>query len=119
MLVFANVVEQGSLTAAADELGISRSMVSQHLKKLELRCDTQLIQRTTRKMRLTEDGQSFYYYCAELLQLAKQAEHATQPNNKQLHKPLQRDIPISKWRWYKVFVPLTRSSRSIYGHCTL
>ncbi|BAJ00113.1 LysR family transcriptional regulator [Shewanella violacea] len=94
MLVFANVVEQGSLTAAAEELGISRSMVSQHLKKLELRCETQLIQRTTRKMGLTQDGQNFYYYCAELLQLAKQAENSTRPDNIELHGNIRILAPV-------------------------
>lgn len=94
MLVFANVVEQGSLTAAADELGISRSMVSQHLKKLELRCATQLIHRTTRTMALTEDGQSFYHYCAELLQLAKQAENSTKPQDKELQGSLKISAPV-------------------------
>ncbi|QDO82025.1 LysR family transcriptional regulator [Shewanella psychropiezotolerans] len=94
MLVFANVVEQGSLTAAAEELGISRSMVSQHLKKLELRCETQLIQRTTRKMALTHEGQNFYYYCAELLQLAKQAENATHPDDIELHGSIKILAPI-------------------------
>ncbi|WP_299796785.1 LysR family transcriptional regulator [uncultured Shewanella sp.] len=94
MLVFANVVEQGSLTAAADELGISRSMVSQHLKKLEARCATQLIYRTTRKMALTEDGQSFYHYCAELLQLAKQAENATKPQDKELQGSIKISAPV-------------------------
>ncbi len=94
MLVFANVVEHGSLTAAASALGISRSMVSQHLKKLENRCETQLLQRTTRKMDLTESGQNFYYYCAELLQLAKQAETSTQPDNVELHGNLKILAPV-------------------------
>ncbi|WP_076413267.1 LysR family transcriptional regulator [Shewanella sp. UCD-KL12] len=94
MLVFANVVEHGSLTAAANALGISRSMVSQHLKKLEIRCETQLLQRTTRKMGLTESGQNFYYYCAELLQLAKQAETSIQPDNAGLHGNLKVLAPV-------------------------
>jgi DNA-binding transcriptional LysR family regulator len=94
MLVFANVVEQGSLTAAADELGISRSMVSQHLKKLEQRCETTLLQRTTRKMALTEDGQQLYRHCAELLQLAKQAEETTQPKNDELRGRITLLTPI-------------------------
>ncbi|MEC4727549.1 LysR family transcriptional regulator [Shewanella sp. D64] len=94
MLVFANVVEHGSLTAAADELGISRSMVSQHLKKLEQRCDTKLLQRTTRKMSLTEDGQQLYHHCAELLLLAKQAEETTQPKNKELRGRITISTPI-------------------------
>ncbi|ACA84429.1 LysR family transcriptional regulator [Shewanella woodyi] len=94
MLVFANVVEQGSLTGAADELGISRSMVSQHLKKLELRCETQLIERTTRKMALTEDGQQLYHHCAELLLLAKQAEETTQPKSTELRGRVSLLTPI-------------------------
>ena len=94
MLVFANVVEQGSLTAAADELGISRSMVSQHLKKLELRCDAQLLKRTTRKMDLTEDGQQLYHHCAELLLLAKQAEETTKPQSKELRGRITLFTPI-------------------------
>lgn len=73
MLVFASVVEQGSLTAAATQLGISRSMVSQHLKRLESRCQQTLLRRTTYRLSLTQTGQEFYYYCAELLLLAKQA----------------------------------------------
>lgn len=71
MLIFASVVENGSLTAAADTLNISRSMVSQHLKKLELACNTKLLERTTRSMVLTEAGEKYYPICAELLQIAQ------------------------------------------------
>ena len=94
MLVFATVVEQGSLTAAAEVLGISRSMVSQHLKKLEQRLGSRLLHRTTRKIGLSEDGQQFYHYCAELLQLAKQAEAVTRPSDQQLHGSLRITVPV-------------------------
>ncbi|GIU18649.1 LysR family transcriptional regulator [Shewanella colwelliana] len=95
MLVFASVVEQGSLTAAAETLGISRSMVSQHLKRLENRCQLSLLHRTTRKISLTQEGQQFYHYCAELLKLAKQAEAAIIPNDEQLQGSIKIAAPVA------------------------
>lgn len=94
MLVFASVVENGSLTGAANQLSVSRSMVSQHLKKLEQRLNRQLLNRTTRKINLTEDGRIFYQYCAELLQLAKQAEASTLPNDNELFGTLKICLPV-------------------------
>ena len=93
MLVFATVVEQGSFTKAADKLDVSRSMVSQHLKKLETRLDNKLLERTTRKVSLTESGRQFYQYCAELLQLAEQAELAAMPTNAELQGSLKICVP--------------------------
>ncbi len=94
MLVFATVVEQGSLTAAAVELDISRSMVSQHLKKLETRLNCKLLNRTTRKIALTQEGQAFFRYCAELLLLAKQAQQAIAPQDKELRGSLKLCAPV-------------------------
>lgn len=94
MLVFATVVEQGSLTAAAIELDISRSMVSQHLKKLEARLEYKLINRTTRKMALTQEGETFFRYCSELLLLAKQAENCTKPQDEDLQGSLKISAPV-------------------------
>ncbi|MCF1428267.1 MAG: LysR substrate-binding domain-containing protein [Shewanella sp.] len=93
MLVFATVVEQGSFTKAADKLGVSRSMVSQHLKKLETRLDNRLLERTTRKVYMTEAGRRFYQYCAELLQLAEQAQQAGFPANADLQGSLKICLP--------------------------
>lgn len=95
MLVFANVVEQGSLTAAATQLGISRSMVSQHLKRLESRCQQTLLKRTTRTQLLTQAGQQFYSYCAEVLLLAKQADALLLPEDKQLQGKLTIAAPVA------------------------
>ena len=53
------VVETGSLTQAAERLGIAVSAVSRRLKDLELRLGAPLIQRTTRRMYLNEVGQGF------------------------------------------------------------
>src|SRR5712672_3009331 len=67
MRVFAKVVESGSFTGAAARLGISASMVSQHVKELEERLGARLLNRTTRKVSLTETGRAYYERCTRLL----------------------------------------------------
>ncbi|KJS09272.1 MAG: hypothetical protein VR78_16415, partial [Hoeflea sp. BRH_c9] len=59
MRVFVRVAERGSLTAASLDLGLSRGGASAIVTELEKYLGVQLIERTTRSLRLTEDGQ--YY----------------------------------------------------------
>lgn len=70
---FVAVVETGSFTAAADRLGITKSVVSQQVARLEREFHTSLLVRTTRKVQATEVGQAFYHRCALIL---REAEHA-------------------------------------------
>lgn len=58
--VFVQVVESGSFTAAAEQLGLSRPVVSKYLSRLEDRLGARLLNRTTRRLSLTEAGQAFY-----------------------------------------------------------
>ncbi|WCE31757.1 LysR family transcriptional regulator [Vibrio sp. SCSIO 43137] len=73
MSLFAQIVESGSITAAADELLLSKSVVSQHLKSLETELGITLLKRTTRRQTLTPAGQEFYHSCKTLNQLAESA----------------------------------------------
>lgn len=73
MAVFAHIVETGSITAAADTLELSKSVVSQHLKALEQNLGITLLKRTTRRQTLTPAGQDFYHHCKALNQIAEQA----------------------------------------------
>jgi DNA-binding transcriptional LysR family regulator len=57
---FVEVVEKGSFRGAAAHLGLSTSVVSKRIRALEERLQTQLIQRTTRKLSLTQAGELFY-----------------------------------------------------------
>ena len=75
MSVFAHVVESGSITAAAESLGLSKSVVSQHLKTLENELGLTLLKRTTRRQHLTPAGQTFYSHCKRLNEVADQAWH--------------------------------------------
>ncbi|MEN0106583.1 MAG: LysR family transcriptional regulator [Pseudomonas sp.] len=74
MAVFATVVDKGSMVAAAAELGMTPSAVSQQISKLEASTQVNLLHRTTRKLTLTEAGATFYRSCAQVLALAQDAE---------------------------------------------
>jgi DNA-binding transcriptional LysR family regulator len=76
MRVFAKVVESASFTGAAARLGISASMVSQHVKELEERLEARLLNRTTRKVSLTETGRAYYERCTRLLADLEETEQA-------------------------------------------
>ncbi|MDO6684365.1 MULTISPECIES: LysR family transcriptional regulator [unclassified Agarivorans] len=73
MSVFAHIVEAGSITAAAESLDLSKSVISQHLKALELDLGVSLLKRTTRRQTLTAAGQAFYQNCKQLNHVAESA----------------------------------------------
>lgn len=74
MQVFAQIVESGSITKAADKLDFSKSVVSHHLQGLEQHLGVKLLTRTTRRQSLTDAGQRFYQRCLEMRKLMSLAE---------------------------------------------
>jgi DNA-binding transcriptional LysR family regulator len=74
MRVFAQVVEAKSFSAAADRLGMSKSLASRHVSALERALSVKLLNRSTRKLSLTEGGAVFYEHCARIVQEAELAE---------------------------------------------
>jgi DNA-binding transcriptional LysR family regulator len=71
---FAKVVELGSFARAAERLSMSASAVSRQVADLEAHLDVRLLNRTTRKLSLTEPGQAFYERCVQLLAELEEAE---------------------------------------------
>ncbi len=67
ILYFAKIVEHGSLSAASDALGVAKSVLSQHLARLEADLGVRLIQRTTRKLQITDVGLRYYQRCRAVL----------------------------------------------------
>lgn len=65
-LTFATVVEEQGFTAAAKKLGLSPSVLSKRITRLEAVLNARLLQRTTRNLVLTDIGEEFYEYCADL-----------------------------------------------------
>jgi DNA-binding transcriptional LysR family regulator len=74
MTAFAKVVELGSFARAADRLSVSTSAVSRQVADLEAHLDVRLLNRTTRRLSLTEAGQAFYERCIQLLSDLEEAE---------------------------------------------
>ena len=76
MAIFAEVVAAGSLTAAARQLGMTPSAVSQHLRQLEQALGLALLHRSTRRLSLTEAGERYHAGCAAMVAAARSAEQA-------------------------------------------
>ena len=72
--VFAQVVESGSFAKAAERLGLSTSATSRHVADLEGHLQTRLLNRTTRRVSLTESGRAFYERAVQLLADLEEAE---------------------------------------------
>ncbi|WP_041207943.1 LysR family transcriptional regulator [Aeromonas jandaei] len=76
MGLFATVVEQGSFTRAAELMGMPKSSVSQKISRLEAQLGVRLLQRTTRRLSLTAQGEVYVEHCQGLLTLARSANLA-------------------------------------------
>jgi DNA-binding transcriptional LysR family regulator len=74
IVVFTKVVETKSFTGAADALGLPKSTVSRKLAQLEERLGVRLVQRTTRKLALTEIGEAYYERCSRIVADVASAE---------------------------------------------
>lgn len=68
LAAFAAVLEAGSFTAAAEKLGLTKTMVSQHVSRLEVELGISLLVRTTRRVTPTQAGAAFHADCAHILQ---------------------------------------------------
>ncbi|MGX2970681.1 LysR family transcriptional regulator [Ursidibacter arcticus] len=71
--IFTTVVEQGSMQAAANQLSLTPSAITQAIQKLETQLNIKLLNRTTRKLSLTEAGEVFYQHAAKMQQSAEDA----------------------------------------------
>lgn len=79
IMTYIKVVELGSFTAAAHDLNVSKSVVSKHVSTLEESLNAKLLQRTTRKLSVTDVGQVFYDQVKNIPYAVKHAQQAIQP----------------------------------------
>jgi DNA-binding transcriptional LysR family regulator len=73
---FVRVARAGSFTVAANQLGLSRALVSRHIGGLETRLGVKLINRTTRSLSLTEEGNAYLAFCEQVQRQIEASEHA-------------------------------------------
>jgi DNA-binding transcriptional LysR family regulator len=76
MSVFVRIVDAGSLTGAAERLGISLTAVVRSLAGLEQELGVRLLNRTTRRIALTDEGREYFERCRRLLADLEEAENA-------------------------------------------
>jgi len=95
MAVFSKVVAAGSLSAAARELGLSPALISRRLAGLEARLGVRLINRTTRSLRLTDEGAGYYDTCTRVLAEIEEADAAVSAGRVEPQGALKVAIPAS------------------------
>ena len=92
---FVKVVEEQSFSAAARELGMTKSAVSKHIQALEDGLNARLLNRTTRTLSLTEEGKTFYERCTQIVEELAEAERAVQNLNENPSGVMRINAPES------------------------
>lgn len=95
MRVFAGVVDAGSFVGAADALGMSKAAVSRHVSDLEQRLGVRLMQRTTRKLSLTQEGEVFLARCRDILASIEESEAELSTRAASASGLLKVSVPVS------------------------
>jgi DNA-binding transcriptional LysR family regulator len=95
MKTFAAVVDSGSFVQAADALDISKPTVSRYVADLEQRLGVRLLQRTTRKLSLTEEGRAFYGRCKTVLADVEVAEAEITSKSISVNGLIKVNVPVS------------------------
>lgn len=99
LLTFVRVVETGGLGRAADRLGVSKSVVSRRLDRLERDLNVRLLQRSTRGIQPTEAGLAFEARCSRLLSDLEEARNEVSGQDGRLSGSLRLAAPVSfGWR---------------------
>ena len=95
MSTFVAVVEAGSFVKAMSVLGISKAAVSRHVAELEQHLETRLLQRTTRRLSLTAEGQRYFERCKEVLAAVQEAESEIRSRSGEAYGRLRICVPYS------------------------
>lgn len=95
MQTFVRIVESGSLSAAAERLAIAKSAVSRRLADLEERLGVQLLNRTTRRLNLTDIGRQYFQRCQRILVDLDEAEQAVSREHASLCGVIHLAAPLS------------------------
>ena len=105
IVVFTKVVQAGSFVGASRELGMPKSTVSRKVSELEERLGARLLQRTTRKLSLTEVGTTYYQHAARVVAEAEEAELAVTRLQSMPRGQLRVTTPLN----FDYFAPIVAS----------
>lgn len=112
MVVFAQVIEQGTLSGAAKHLNLSRAVVSYHVKKLESQLGIKLLNRSTRTISLTEAGREYYQRCRVIAEQAFAANQQIENLKKEPIGLIKLTCPVNVG--LQTIVPALNEFRAMY-----
>ncbi len=92
---FITVAQSSSFVAAAHKLGVSKALISRRVADLEASLQVRLLNRTTRKTTLTENGQAYFERCADILTQLGEATAAVTANASNIRGKLRINAPLS------------------------
>lgn len=95
IVYFVTAAKHQSFTAAADELGISKSALGKSIAKLEAHLTTTLFHRTTRKLSLTTEGEAYLASCQVALETLEIAAHSVQSSSLSPSGRVRIDMPVA------------------------
>ncbi|MEI5639310.1 MULTISPECIES: LysR family transcriptional regulator [unclassified Pseudoalteromonas] len=112
MVVFAQVVEQGTLSGAARQLSLSRAVVSYHVKKLETQLGIKLLNRSTRTISLTQAGSEYYQRCRVIAEQAAAANQQIENHKNEPEGLIKITCPVNVG--LQTIVPALNQFRALY-----
>lgn len=95
MVYFAEVVDHGGFAAAGRQLGVPKSKLSRRIAELETRLGVRLLQRTTRKLSLTQAGEQYHRHCVAMRDVAEAAQEAMQQARSEPHGTVKVACPVT------------------------
>ncbi|MDF0490285.1 LysR family transcriptional regulator [Sphingomonas sp. H39-1-10] len=95
MSAFVHSVETGSFTAASVRMGVSKSATGKSVARLEERLGVRLLNRTTRSLSLTPEGQAYYQSCLKVLEELNTAESLLASHKRSVSGTLRVNLPVS------------------------
>ena len=93
--VFVAAVEEGSFAAAARRFGLSPAMAGKHVSAIEADLNVRLLQRTTRRLSLTDAGQTYYERCKRILEAFDEANREAGDSQGTAHGVLRVAAPVT------------------------
>jgi len=92
---FIQIVDSGTITAAAEQLRVAKSAISRRLSELEEQLGVELFHRSTRKLNLTDSGHLFYQRCTLIIDEIREAEFSVSQSHKEISGQLKIAVPHS------------------------
>ncbi|WP_120512508.1 LysR family transcriptional regulator [Photobacterium salinisoli] len=117
MVMFAQVVECGSFTQAAEAMDMTKSTISRKIADLEKELAVRLLTRSTRNLVLTHEGEAFYQSCRQVVEIANQAELEVTANQDLIRGRLNVVMPVEVGQ--KVFGKSINAFLKEYPHVSL